>query len=100
VSDKTFMGEDMKSIEERVEEAWYLRTKGELWLSEEVHGEERDEDLAALVFAMDSYVRDFHSTEWEHFDGEGNSVTGAPSDDEIARRIAAAIDILSYGGPA
>jgi hypothetical protein len=79
-----------------VEEQWYEETKGELDLTEEP-----DPAEVALVISLWNHARWFTSeTSAAQFDSNGHEVTGEVSDKEIARRVAVALVVLHYGGPA
>lgn len=72
-----------------MEEAWYEATKGELFLNAVDAATAEDDALCELLLAMRDLAADFEAS------------MGAPATErELARRVASALHVLQYGGPA
>lgn len=78
-----------------VDRAWWELMQGDLMLES---GD--DEQTAALVLAMRDNARSTIAAMAgvEQYDGKGEVITGPVTDQELARRCAAAVAMLNYGG--
>ena len=78
-----------------VEDAWYEETKGELDLTQD----DTDTTEVAMVTAMWKSSRDYVDTVATSQYGPGGNELDAVTDEEIARRIAIALNVLWNGTP-
>ena len=80
----------------QVEDAWYARTKGDLCLVPA--DDDIDAELARVIGEVVRYAQEtIEATAAAQYDASGNEIDTVDAS-EMARRVAAALDVLLYGG--